>query len=71
MLCEMYLRLEFEGQNLEKELNVLNGLQVYRSSRAPTTKHYNDVLVLFLTGSRKPEMSDLSSINRFFSPRSL
>ena len=35
MLCEMCLRLEFEGQNLEKELNVLNGLQVYRSSRAP------------------------------------
>ena len=53
MLCEMYLRLEFEGQNLEKELNVLNGLQVYRSSRAPTAEHYNDVLVLFLTGSRK------------------
>ena len=53
MLCEMYLRLEFEGQNLEKELNVLNGLQVYRSSRAPTTKHYNDVLVLFLSGLRK------------------
>ena len=31
MLCEMYLRLEFEGQNLEKELNVLNGLQIFPS----------------------------------------
>ena len=31
MLCEMYLRLEFEGQNLEQELNVLNGLQIFPS----------------------------------------
>ena len=31
MLCKMYLRLEFEGQNLEQELNVLNGLQIFPS----------------------------------------
>ena len=64
------LGLQVAGQNLEKELNVLNGLQI--QSRGPKTEHYKDVLVISYSrqGHAKPEISDLSSINRFFSPRS-
>ena len=45
---------------------------VYRSSQALKTEHYNDVLVISYSsqGHAKPEISDLSSINWFFSPRS-
>ena len=41
---------------------------VYRSSRAPKTEHYNDVLVISNSWEdhAKPEISDLGSINRFF-----
>ena len=45
---------------------------VYRSSQALKTEHYNDVLVISYSsqGHAKPDVTDLSSINWFFSPRS-
>ena len=51
-------RLQVAGQNLQKELNVLSGL--------------HGVLVISYSqqGHTKLEISDLSSINQFFSPRS-
>ena len=44
---------------------------VYRSSRAPKTGHYNNVLVISYSwqGHGKPEMWDSSSVNRSFSSR--
>ena len=63
-------RLQVAGQNLQKELNVLSGSQIFPSSSNRTfiTMVFGDII--FSTGSRKTGISDLSSINRFFSPRS-
>ena len=57
MLCEMYLRLEFEGQNLEQELNVLNGLQIFPSPYNRTLQSCFGIILDRVTQNPKCQIS--------------